>query len=127
MRILIIDDDELTLIALSEKLKAKGRELLTAKDSLKALTMINSENIDLIICDVIMPGVSALSLLSILNRYEAKRIPLIIISYLSSADTIRQSLNLEVLDFFTKPIDYRRLGLLIDKIEKKLVKTILPG
>ena len=119
MRILIIDDDPLTLLALSQKLKAVGREILTAKDGLEALELINSVKVDLIVCDVIMPGVSALSLLGILEKYNLNRTPIILISSLSSADIISKSLNLEILEFFKKPIDYDRLGLLIERLEEK--------
>ena|ERR1700741_1554059 len=113
MRTLVIDDDALTLTAVSEKLKAEGHVVFTAGSGSKALNVLNNENIELIICDVLMPGVSALSLLSILNNKKMGKIPLILMSSLNSAETISKSLGLEISAFFPKPIDYKRLFSLV--------------
>lgn len=116
---MVIDDDELILIAISEKLKSKGHAVWTAINGRKALDVLNTEKINLIVCDVIMPGVSALSLLGMLRKHGIHNIPLILISSLSSANIISESLGLKIFDFLTKPIDYDYLNSRISELEKR--------
>ena len=61
MNILIIEDDKLTLNSLRFSLESLGHITDLAENGEKAISLIVNGNFDLIICDIMMPGISGLS------------------------------------------------------------------
>lgn len=117
MKILIVEDDEITLKALEHRLGIAGYTISSAKDGKKALDIYNTEkDFDLIISDIMMPNISGFTLLSTIRDYNQKRVPVILISSLDKAKTITSSLELEVDDIIVKPIDFDQLLLKIEKL-----------
>ena len=55
-KILVVDDDKDLLFLLEERLKTEGYEVLTADNAESALTLARSEEADLVILDIMMPG-----------------------------------------------------------------------
>ncbi len=110
MKILVVDDDPMILEAISHCLRANGIEVLTAKDGFEAIKIAQDGNLDLIICDIMMPEMSGLSLLCLLKQFYFNKIPVIIISSLDKAEVILSSLGLGAEDFISKPIDFSRLS-----------------
>lgn len=55
-KILIVDDDQVVVKALTFKLRAKGYEVLGANDVTEALRLVRSDNPDLLIVDINLPG-----------------------------------------------------------------------
>lgn len=115
MKILVVDDDQLILQAISHSLKADGYEVLLAKDASKALNVLEEEKISLIISDIMMPNVSGLGLLSLLKNFYLDKIPVILISSLDKHDIVTASLG-GVVHFLPKPIDLKELSLCVKKI-----------
>lgn len=118
MKILIVDDDRLMLEAISHKLINNGYEVEIAEDGYEALSIIDKVKIDLIISDVMMPNISGLGLLSLLKQFYFNNIPVIIISSLDKADMVLHSIGLGAVDFIRKPINFKKLLLLIKKHKK---------
>jgi len=56
--ILIVDDDDHQLLVLSDYFKFKGYEVVTARGGEKALDVLRNESVDLVLLDVMMPGMS---------------------------------------------------------------------
>ena len=115
MKILVVDDDPLTLEAISHCLKAEDAQVVTAGNGLEAISIAQEENVDLIISDIMMPEMSGLSLLCLLKQFYFNNIPVIIISSLDKADVILSSLGLGAEDFISKPIDFEKLSARIRK------------
>ena len=115
MKILVVDDDKMMLEAISHSLKAEGHEVEKAEDGYVALDMINREKVDLVITDVMMPNISGLGLLSLLKQFYFNKIPVILISSLNKADVIVRSLGMGAVDFVTKPINFKELGMKVRK------------
>lgn len=113
--ILVVEDDKTLLEAISFRLKTEGYEVETAESGWEALEIITGKKIDLIISDIMMPNISGLSLLSMINRFYHERIPVIMISSLDRANVIVSAMGLGANDFMTKPLDFKKL---IDKIKK---------
>jgi len=67
-RLLLVDDEERILSALRRSLRREGYEIRTARSVPEALAVLDSEEIDLILSDHMMPGMTGLELLA-----EAKR------------------------------------------------------
>lgn len=109
MKILIVDDDELTLKVIDQTLSLEGYQTFQAKDASKALNILESEKINLIISDIMMPNVSGLGLLSLLKNFYFDKIPVILISSLNKDEIIDNSLGMGASYFLAKPIDSKEL------------------
>ncbi|HET6991862.1 MAG TPA: response regulator, partial [Bacteroidia bacterium] len=118
-----IDDDALVIRSLSQHLTDAGHTVATAKDGSEADDYI--ENVktspDLIICDLLMPGISGLTFISLLRNFHNYSIPVIVISSLNRADLLSAQAGITDLDFIPKPVN---IDLLLEKINKYNLKTI---
>lgn len=115
MKILVVDDDAIMLEAIAHILKADGYQVAVAEDSHKALSILANEDIHLILADIMMPDMSGLELLNLVNEFYFNRIPVIIISSLSKPDIISCSKALGAKEFIVKPIDFEKLSFCIKK------------
>ncbi len=120
MKILIVDDDELTLKAINHSLTEEGYKVTLAEDVSKALTVLEDEKIDLIISDIMMPNVSGLGLLSLLKNFYFDKIPVILISSLDKGDVVANSLGLGARYFLAKPIDLKELLMCVKNVFEKV-------
>lgn len=83
-RILIIEDEEMLLNALEEKLSSSDFTVLRAKDGQEGLKMALQEHPDLILLDIMMPKMDGLALLGKLREDEwGKKVPVIMLTNLS--------------------------------------------
>lgn len=122
MKILVVDDDELTLDLFEFKLRAEGYEIIRANNAYKALEFMNKGDFDIIITDIMMPDLSGLGLLSLLQNFYLNRKPVFLISSLSDKEVINSGLNLKATDFFIKPINFEKLIARIKAFEKVELK-----
>jgi CheY-like chemotaxis protein len=115
MKVLVVDDDKLILEAITHILERDGCEVLVAEDSFKALNIIENEAIDLIVSDIMMPNMSGLELLNLLNEFYFNKIPVILISSLDKSDIISCSIALGAKEFIIKPVDFEKLSSCVKK------------
>jgi CheY-like chemotaxis protein len=78
-RILIIDDDPTIQILFSQFLKSKGHTILQAEDGRKGISILKSQQLDLVITDIMMPEMDGLEILMGIRDAEIE-IPVIAIS-----------------------------------------------
>ena len=109
MKILVVDDDQFTLDSISFYLKSEGFEILKALDSYKALEILEKVKVDLIICDILLPSLSGLGLLSLLKNFYLEKTPVILISSLDQKEVVSSSMSLGAQDFIIKPINFEEL------------------
>lgn len=117
MNILLIDDDKLILTVVSRKLKDNGHRVLTAEDGAKALILLEKQKIDLVISDVMMPGLSGLVVMNILKQFYFNKIPLILISSIHQIKFISKSISMGAYDYLLKPINFDILNKKIGEID----------
>jgi len=67
MKILICEDDKITLKALKNKLKRDGYDIVTASNGKEAITILKDNDIDLLLTDLYMPFVDGLELISLVR------------------------------------------------------------
>jgi len=104
-RILIVDDDRTNLMYLDNLLSAEY-VLYMAKDGAQALKRANEYIPDLILLDVIMPGMSGYEVLAELKKSERTRgIPVIFITGLSSDEDETKGLEMGADDYISKPFN----------------------
>lgn len=102
-RVLVVDDDREIVNAIAINLQNEGYEALKAYDGLQALDIISSQDVHLIILDVMMPKLDGLS--AMLKIREQKNIPIIILSAKSEDSDKILGLSLGADDYVTKPFN----------------------
>ncbi len=113
MNILIIDDDKLTINTLLHLLENMDHKVTLARDGEDAISKITAEEFDLIISDIMMPGISGLSLVNVLRSIHLCTSPIIMMSTLSNKPLLEAALEAGANDFIQKPFT-------ADEIEEKL-------
>lgn len=105
-KILIVDDIESNVFLLRALLKPKGYNLITAFSGEEALKKIDSDHPDIILLDVMMPGLSGYEVAAILQKSpEHHEIPILFITALNSHDEIVKGFKLGANDFISKPFN----------------------
>ncbi len=105
-RILVVDDIEANLRVLDAKLSAEYYEVLLAQDGTTGLAMAQSQHPDIIILDVMMPGMDGFEVCRRLKDDPATRhIPVVLVTALDGRNDRIAGLEAGADEFLTKPID----------------------
>jgi len=110
--ILVVDDEVDILEMIEVGLAGEGYALLLANGGLHALTMFDADSVDLVICDISMPGLDGISTLARL-REQAPALPAIVVSGYLSPDTIEQCIQLGGVQLIRKPFAFSELSTLV--------------
>ena len=126
-RILVVDDNASNRDLLSRRLQRQGHIVLQAEDGARALALVEKEAIDLILLDLMMPGISGYDVLMRLKR-EPRHcdIPTIIISALSEFDSVVRCIEAGADDYLAKPFNPTLLRARVGaSLEKKRLRDQL--
>lgn len=117
-RVLIVDDEERIVNFLRAKLKASGYDTLTAKNGYEALELAQAEEPDLIVLDILMPGIDGFDTLRELRQFSS--VPVIILSARGEdADKIK-GLTLGADDYLPKPFNPDELVARIEAVRRRM-------
>jgi len=109
-KILIVDDEERNIKLLKAYLIAKQYETAEASNGEEALRMVNDCNPDLVLLDVMMPGIDGFEVCKRLKTNEkTKMIPVVMVTALREKEYRIKALEAGVDDFLTKPVDRTEL------------------
>jgi signal transduction histidine kinase len=123
-KILIIEDDKNLLESLSEVLVEEGFEIFTASRGDVGLDLLNSVVPDLIICDVMMPGMDGYEVLGEISKNETfATIPFIFLTARNERNDQRKAMDMGADDFLNKPFSLDELLSTIDIRLKKREKA----
>jgi DNA-binding response OmpR family regulator len=104
-RILVVDDEIGALTLIGIMLERGGFEVLKAKDAEQALAVLELETPDLIILDVMMPGMDGIELCRVLrDRSETSELPILILSARGDAKSVMNGMDAGASDYLPKPI-----------------------
>jgi adenylate cyclase len=105
-RILVVDDNASNRDLLSRRLQRQGHTVLQAEDGTIALALVEKEALDLVLLDLMMPGISGYDVLTLLKRNpRSQEIPVIMISALNELDSIVRCIEAGADDYLAKPFD----------------------
>jgi CheY-like chemotaxis protein len=105
--LLVVDDQELNRKLLSTRLESAGYRVRTASDGYKAIGIVQSDPIDLIVLDIMMPEIDGIQVVEVVRRtHDATQLPIIMASALDDSDVIVRALDAGANDYVTKPIDF---------------------
>lgn len=102
-RILVVDDEEIVLVALRETLRREGYNVDTTTDALKALEMVRKEQYAVIITDQMMPTLSGLEFLAQVKEVQPDSTRILITAVLSLSTVIDAINKGEIYRFIVKP------------------------
>jgi len=106
-RLLIVDDNEVNRILIERIFLDQHYETVTAESGQQALEILNNDNsFDLVLLDVMMPGMDGLSVLERIRAAPHTRtLPVVLISAMSDSHDIVRGLEMGANDYITKPLD----------------------
>jgi two-component system OmpR family response regulator len=117
-RILVVDDEDVLREMLGDALRLSGFEVLEAADGSKALTILQSGKVDLIISDVNMPGMDGYEMLSHL-RAQGDETPAIMLTARRERADVTKGLKLGADDYVTKPFGLEELILRVNAVLRR--------
>jgi len=118
-KILVVDDDELVLIAIQELLSPLGFLVVTSPSGMDALEKIGAEQFDLIILDVIMPEINGFEVCQRIRRIDSyTEIPIMMLTAKSGEEDQQKGIEVGANLYLPKPISPKRLIALVEEAIK---------
>jgi DNA-binding response OmpR family regulator len=102
--ILVVDDDSASGDIVSRLLGREGYQTRVAGSGVECLRILRTEHVDLVLLDVMMPGMDGLQVCAALHA-EHSRIPIILLTAKDDTTTRAEGMHLGVTEFLTKPIN----------------------
>lgn len=120
--LLTIEDDLSVRIGIAAYLEDSGYRILQADNGSQGLAVFHQERPDAVLCDLQLPGMSGLDVLSVIAK-NAPETPIIVVSGISLIGDAVQALQNGAWDFLTKPIT--DMGMLESAVERALERARL--
>ena len=106
-RLLIVDDISDNRTVLTRRFQRRGFDVVEAECGLTAIELIDKESFDLVLLDVMMPGMDGIETLKrIRSQNSASALPVIMVTAKSESTNIVDALELGANDYVTKPVDF---------------------
>lgn len=119
--IIAVDDEESILKLLSVNLRADGYEVVTASNGEEALKLMDEYEPDLIILDIMLPGLDGFQVLDLIR--QRSQVPVIMLSARAEEAALRDSLLLGADDYMQKPFSLLELAARIKAKRRRAGKT----
>ena len=113
--IMVVDDEQTILNLLKRTLEPEGYGVVTAADGRSALALLEEHKPDLVILDIMMPGLDGFQVLDIIR--QRSDVPVIMLTARREVNTLRDALALGADDYVRKPF---HRGELVARIRAKL-------
>ncbi|NIQ89028.1 MAG: response regulator [Deltaproteobacteria bacterium] len=120
-RVLLVDDEEEFVSALSERLMLRGIEVDSALNGEEALALMVEKVFEVVILDVMMPGLSGLEVLKQIKSTHPNTQVILLTGHGSTREGI-EGMRLGAFDYLIKPVDIEEM---LEKM-KEAAKTVRP-
>ena len=111
-RVLIVDDERLNVAIVADYLASSGYEVLTAFNGEEGLRAAQDSSPDVILLDVVMPGINGFTVCRKLKEADATRhIPVVMLTALTDRNSRHEGLEAGAIDFLNKPVDMIELNI----------------
>jgi len=128
-RVLIVEDDEDLVFMLDYNLRSKGYVTMSALDGQTACQLIEAERPDLILLDILLPGMDGWQICRMIRHHEREdisEIPIIMLTALSSANEKLKGIDMGADDYIPKPFSIKEVLCKVDRlIEREMKKKQL--
>ncbi|MBX2962662.1 MAG: response regulator transcription factor [Cyclobacteriaceae bacterium] len=109
MKVLLVEDEQHVASFIRKGLEENGIQVAQAFDGATGLTMALNENYDVIILDIVMPGMNGLEVCKKLRQEHSNQTPVIMLTALGTTDDIVDGLTIGADDYLTKPFKFKEL------------------
>jgi len=116
--IMAVDDEQAILKLLNRTLGPEGYDVVTANGGVSALLLMEERRPDLVILDIMMPGLDGFRVLELIR--QRSNVPVIMLTARGEVTTVRDALGLGADDYVRKPFHTREL---LARIRAKLRRT----
>lgn len=121
-RILFVEDEaDLTLIV-ADTLKEQGYEVVTASNGIQGLERFKSDGADIIVADVMMPGMDGFNMAREIRKLYPD-VPLLFLTAKSTIDDIEEGFEIGANDYLKKPFELRELIIRIKALLRRYGKS----
>lgn len=118
--LLLVDDNQNYLYAFSQILSREGYNIRTAANGSEALSILSDVTPDLVLCDLMMPGMSGFEVKEQMNHSVTQRdVPLIYVTARTSSSDQVKAVDIGATDYITKPFD-------VDELLERIVEITSP-
>ena len=126
--VLVVEDNPTNVVLLEDLLNKNGYEVGIASDANQAFEFINNKYPDLILLDVMMPGMNGFEICEELkSNIETRHIPIIFLTAKTATEDIVQGFKVGGVDYVTKPFKKEELLARVNThIEIKTLRGLLP-
>ncbi len=114
MRLLIVDDQEENLKSIAAGFSRTDCEVLTALGGKTAINMLKENDVDVVICDLKMPEVDGMQVLSFCTSLSPP-VAVIILTAFGTIESAVEALKAGASDYITKPVNIKELRLQVEK------------
>ena len=105
-KILVVDDQPGNVFLLQDRLNREGFEVITAYDGTSGIKVAREQNPDLILLDVMMPGIDGFEVCrEISSNNFTNHIPIILVTALNSSEDTQKGFDCGAFDFIKKPFN----------------------
>src|SRR5215472_8555426 len=105
--LLIVDDEELNREGLARRLTRHGYAVTAAARGRQAIELLGERRFDLVLLDIMMPGMTGLEVLKFLRRFDSLiDLPIIMVTAKGESEDMVEALELGANDYVTKPLDF---------------------
>ncbi len=119
-RVLVIDDEKVMLRLVRAILTRAGYEVATTESIEEALDLLRDQSFDLITCDLMLPGISGLDFLQMMQTGAVQpRVPVVVVTAAGFQSELEQARSLGAAHVLNKPFTSQQLV--------SVVETALPG
>ncbi|NKB80725.1 MAG: response regulator [Nitrospirales bacterium] len=119
--ILVVDDNPDNRDLLVRHIQRQQHSAVTAENGQEALQLLNAQSFDLVLLDIMMPGMNGFEVLEhIKHNHQLQAIPVVVVSALNELDSVGKCIELGAEDYLVKPINSKLLKARITNcIDKK--------
>jgi DNA-binding response OmpR family regulator len=123
-RVLVVDDDETVRDVVRRYLELAGHEVTVAGDGERALSLVAQSEPDLIVLDLMLPGIDGLEVCRRIRQHSA--VPVVMLTALGEEENRIAGLQLGADDYVTKPFSPRELALRVSSVLRRARSTPAP-
>ncbi len=122
-KILFIEDEEDLTLIVADTLRGQGYEVATASDGIEGLEKFKAEGADIVVADVMMPGMDGFSMAKEIRKLSTA-VPLLFLTAKSTIDDVEEGFEIGANDYLKKPFELRELIVRIKALLRRYDKNL---
>ena len=116
MKILICEDDLMTLKAIEHHLRKEGFKTEISENGREAIIVLEREEIDLVLVDIHMPYMNGMELINHIRNEMKNKVPIVVLTRVGLEKTAQEAFSLGADDYITKPFNPKDLTIRLKRL-----------